>query len=97
MLRGCYDKGKILEIQERNAIINVERFEMLRQCTDLGDFTGSKWKPASFRYHQASSLALVHDHETCKWLSRVYVWGTLYLCRVHPDQCMAGVLGAGEL
>lgn len=70
---------------------------MPRQCTDLGDFTGSKWEPSSFRYHQASSLTLVHDHGTCKWLSRVYVWGTLYLCRVYPDQCMAGVLGAREL
>lgn len=70
---------------------------MLGQHTDLGDFTASKGEPSSFRYHQASSLTLVHDRVTCKWLSRVYVRGTLYLCKVHPDQCMAGVLGAGEL
>lgn len=81
----------------KNVIINVERFEMLGQHTDLGDFTVSKGEPSSFRYHQASSLTLVHDRVTCKWLSRVYVRGTLYLCKVHPNQCMAGVLGAGEL
>lgn len=34
---------------------------MLGQHTDLGDFTVSKGEPSSFRYHQASSLTLVHD------------------------------------